>query len=293
MTTVVAAAGGVLWRPANGGVDVAVVHRPRYDDWSLPKGKLDDGETTHAAAVREIAEETGFAAVLGRHVGTVRYPVERPRPATKTVDYFAARAGAGSFRRNDEVDELRWCPVAAARDLLTYQHDRDVLAAFAALPAELTTLLLVRHAKAGRRGEWAGPDELRPLSEHGWRQAAAIRALVPLFGVDRVHSAPLLRCQQTIEAVAADLTVPVTNEPLLSEGNYRDRTAEAATRLTDIAADGGIAVVCSQGGVIPGLVSTLATTGGLDLTEVESRKGSVWALFFHGDKLIAADYTLP
>ena len=290
MASVVRAAGGVLWRPGAGGVELAVVHRPRYDDWSLPKGKLDDGESVHAAAVREIAEETGFAAVLGRHLGTVEYPVSTPRPATKTVDYFAAMAGAGSFHRNDETDDLRWCPVAATLDLLTYQHDQDILAAFAALPAELATVLLVRHAKAGKRSEWAGQDELRPLTKPGWQQAAAVRALAPLFGVDRVHSAPLLRCQQTVEAVAADLAVPLTSEPLLSEEIYRERADEAAGRLTEIVAAGGVAAVCSQGGVIPGLVSGLADTGGLDLDAVESRKGSVWPLFFHRGRLVAVDY---
>lgn len=290
MAPVVRAAGAVLWRPGAGGVELAVVHRPRYDDWSLPKGKRDGAESCHAAAVREIAEETGFAAVLGRHVGTVSYPVSTPRPATKTVDYFAARAGAGSFHRNDETDELRWCPVSEALDLLTYQHDQDILTAFGSLPAELAALLIVRHAKAGKRADWAGPDELRPLTEHGWQQAAAIRDLAPLFGVDRVHSAPLLRCRQTVQNVAADLGAPMTGEPLLAEEIYRERAGEAGARLAEIVAQGGVPLVCSQGGVVPDLVSRLADAGGVDLDAVESRKGSVWAVFFHRGTMVAADY---
>lgn len=290
VTATVRAAGAVLWRPAGDAVELALVHRPRYDDWSLPKGKLDSGESTHAAAIREVAEETGSHAVLGRHLGTVSYPISRPVLATKIVDYFAANAGTGSFHPNDEVDELRWCPVDAALDLLSYQHDRDIVAAFTALPPDLATLLLVRHAKAGKRDEWDGPDDLRPLTEPGWAQAKAIRTLLPLFGADRVHSAPQVRCVQTVQALADDLGVDVVVEPLLAEEPYRDDAAAALGRLGEIRAAGGVPVVCSQGKVIPDLVSRVAGAGGLDLGEVHSRKGSAWALFFANGTLVAADY---
>lgn len=166
----VPAAGAVLWRGTDhGAVGIAVVHRPRYDDWSLPKGKLHAGETIWAAAVREVLEETGFAATLGRHLGQIRYPIGSA--VTKAVDYFAARAGRGEFEPNSEVDELRWLPPEAGLTLLSYQGDRDTLTAFAALPAELATLLLVRHAKAGRRSDWSGADERRPLSAPGDRKS--------------------------------------------------------------------------------------------------------------------------
>jgi 8-oxo-(d)GTP phosphatase len=111
------AAGAVLWRP---GVEIAVVHRPRYDDWSLPKGKLEPGESIWLAASREVREETGFSCTLGRYLAQHRYPVTRPEPATKVVDYFAARAGSGSFQPNDEVDALRWVSLTEAGNLLTH-----------------------------------------------------------------------------------------------------------------------------------------------------------------------------
>lgn len=268
------AAGAVLWR-ADGLV--AVVHRPRYDDWSLPKGKLDPGETVPAAAVREVREETGFDAVLGRYLATVRYTAfGKP----KTVDFFAARAAGGSFAPNDEVDELRWVPVAEAAELVTKDTDRDVLAAYAAEPTDLATVLLVRHAKAGKRDNWPGEDDLRPLSQAGRRQAEGLRALLPLWGPTRVHSAPRTRCVDTVLGVARDLGSQVLVEPRLSEEGYWPDREAGLVRLLEIADGAGVPVVSSQGGVIPDVVATLASLAGLPLTEVPCKKGSVWLLAF-------------
>ncbi|MBV8933579.1 MAG: NUDIX hydrolase, partial [Kutzneria sp.] len=140
------AAGAALWRTNTaGGVEVAVVHRSRHDDWSLPKGKLEAQETAPLAAFREVVEETGFSPVLGRTLADVRYPAGG---ADKVVRYFSARVRSGRFAPNNEVDELRWLPPVEAHDLLTYSSDRDVLAALCSLPTDLVTLLLIRHAKA-------------------------------------------------------------------------------------------------------------------------------------------------
>ncbi|WP_433274844.1 NUDIX hydrolase [Actinosynnema sp. CS-041913] len=268
------AAGAVLWRDGS----VAVVHRPRYDDWSLPKGKLDPGETVPEAAVREVLEETGYRAVLGRHLTTVRYTAfGKP----KTVDFFSARAESGSFTPNDEVDELRWLPVDAAADLVTRDTDREVLATFAATPADLATVLLVRHAKAGKRDHWPGEDDLRPLSPAGWRQAAGLRSLLPLWAPSRVHSAPRVRCVETVQGVADRLGVGVLLEHRLSEEGYWPDREAGLVRLLEIADGVGVPVVCSQGGVIPDVVSTLASLSGLPLAEVPCKKGSVWLLSFH------------
>ncbi|ADP81700.1 NUDIX hydrolase [Pseudofrankia inefficax] len=134
----VRAAGGVVWRPAaGGGVEIVLVHRPRYDDWSLPKGKVDGDETWLAAAVREVDEETGLAVEVGVLLGDVTYPVRRhgsadSPPATKVVRYWALRVTGGAFTPNDEVDELRWLPPEQAAGLLSYDLDRDVVDRFLA-----------------------------------------------------------------------------------------------------------------------------------------------------------------
>ena len=127
----VAAAGGVVWRGRRGDIEVALVHRPRYDDWTLPKGKLEDGESELAAAVREVGEELGAAVAVSRRVGRVHY---RHDGAKKTVAYWAMRYLAGEFVPNDEVDAIEWLTPAHAAKRLTYAVDLPVLADFAALP---------------------------------------------------------------------------------------------------------------------------------------------------------------
>lgn len=300
----VRAAGAVLWREAAGRPEVALVHRPRYHDWSLPKGKLDSGETIPHAAVREVAEETGFSCVLSRFLGRVRYPIATARgEVPKQVDYFAARARDGAFRPNDEVDELCWLDVDRARQRLSYPQDVRVLDAFDRLPITVITLLLVRHAMAGTEADWPGDDALRPLSPDGLRQQTALRSLLPLFGPQCAYSAPLVRCEQTIAPVAEDLSLTITAEPLLSEAGYASHPRLAVDRVLGIAADGDIALVCSQGAPIPDLLTRLAESGDVACEtdtdgKVISAKGSVWILTFrrepHDDgppmRLAAADY---
>jgi 8-oxo-dGTP diphosphatase len=156
----------------------------------------------------------------------------------------------------------------------------------------LSTLLLVRHAKAGKRDEWHGDDALRPLSPSGWRQAAALARVLPLFGADRVHAAPRTRCEDTV----AGLGLEIRSEPLLSEEGYWVSPSAGVARLLDIVAAGGTPVVCSQGGVIPDVVARLADLNGVALDEIASKKGSFWVLSFlpptkrREPRLVAADY---
>lgn len=283
---VVRAAGAVLWRPgADGRTEVAVVHRPRYDDWSLPKGKPEPGETPAHTAVREVTEETGFHGRLSRFLTQVRYsvPTARSGRADKVVDYFAAEVHSGRFAPNHEVDELLWLRTDEARSRLSYPHDSHVLDTFERLPASVATVLLVRHAEAGNRSEWSGDDALRPLSETGWKQRDALRSLLPLFGPERFYSAPRVRCEQTVRAAADDLGIGLEIEPRLSEEGYRADPQAGVEQVLRIAGGAGTAVISSQGGVIPDLVTRLAADGNLALGEVHSKKGSVWTLTFRRD----------
>lgn len=293
----VRAAGAVLWREdGRRGVEVAVVHRPRHGDWSLPKGKLDAGESAPFAAVRELAEEAGCPAALGRRLGAVEYRLPDGRP--KRVEYFSAIARDGRCETDGEVDELRWLSPGEALSTVDYDGDRAVLEEFTATAPGSGTVLLVRHAEAGGRGDWDGPDDRRPLAARGLRQATHLRKLLPLFGAATVHAAPPLRCAETVTGVATDLDVAVTREPLLSEEGYWDDPAAGVRRLREIAGGakpGAAAVVCSQGGAIPHLVAILAAESGLSLPavtwpDVPCAKGSAWVLSFAADALVGADY---
>jgi len=284
---VVHAAGAVLWRTKRNAVEVALIHRPRYDDWSLPKGKVDPGETEPVTAVREILEETGQHAQLGRRLGAVRYPVAQ---GVKKVRYWTARAVGGDFVPNHEVDDLVWLPVDAAMKELQYAHDRKILRRFAKKPADTETVLIVRHGSAGRRSRFSGDDTLRPLDKTGRAQAEALTEQLLAFGAATVYAADRVRCQQTVEPLAAELGVPVHSERTLTEESYAADPKQARRRVLEIARSGGTPVICTQGKVIPDLVAWWSDRDGVSPDKSRNRKGSTWVLSLSGGRLIAADH---
>ena len=286
---VVHAAGAVLWRSAEDTAKplVAVVHRPRYDDWSLPKGKVDPGETEPVTAVREILEETGFAADLGRRLAAVSYPIG---PDVKNVRYWAARALGGEFTPNDEVDELVWLSAAEAMKRLQYPADRKVLRRFVKHPASTRTVLIVRHGTAGTKSRYKGDDRKRPLDKHGRAQAESLVGQLLAFGATEVHAAPRVRCHQTVGPLAEELGVPVRDEPTLTEEAYADDHGAGRRRVLEIARDGGTPVICTQGKVIPDLIAWWSDRDGVRPDKSRNRKGSTWVLSLADGKLIAADH---
>ncbi|AOD24555.1 NUDIX hydrolase [Rhodococcus sp. p52] len=287
------AAGAVLWRPvdenAPDDVQVALVHRPRYNDWSFPKGKLDAGETAVVAAVREIEEETGFRSALGSSLGKVVYPVPGHRKL-KRVDYWAARCLDGQFAPNDEVDELRWVPPEEAFDLLSYPMDRSVLRRFRRVPLDTTMALIVRHAKAGSRKKYKGDDRYRPLDASGRAQAEALVPQLTAFGGDSVVSADRTRCIATVEPFASRHGLEIAIEPALSEEEYRADPDRGRKRALEIASGPGTPVISSQGRVTPPLLEWWAERDGLVLPPARNRKASMWVLSLRGDRLVAADH---
>lgn len=284
------AAGAVLWRHgAAGGIEIALVHRPKYNDWSLPKGKLDPGETPVITAVREVAEETGLNARLGRYLGHVTYPIPGHRKL-KRADYWAAQVVDGAFESNAEVDVLEWHRIDGIMDALSYPMDRSIIRNFLRLPAETETLLVVRHAKAGRSDRFTGPDDERPLEKAGRAQAQALTANLLAFGASEIHSAPPLRCVQTVTPLAENLGVDIELEPLFSESGYETAIESARKRARKLVHTDSVPVICSQGKVIPDLLAWWADRDGVTLPPARNRKGSVWVLSIHNDRLVAADH---
>lgn len=281
------AAGAVLWRDDAGHTEVAVVHRPHYDDWSLPKGKVDPGETHPVTAVREIGEETGFACRLGRRLAVVTYPVGQ---ATKRVVYWAAQAVDGEFNPADEVDKLLWMPARDAMQKVQYPDDRKVLRRFVKAPHDTDTLLVVRHGRAGSRSKYKGDDRKRPLDKHGRAQAESLVGQLLAFGATEVHAAPRVRCSQTVEPLAQELGVSITPEPTLTEEAYADDHKAARHRVLEIAGAGGVPVICTQGAVIPDLINWWCARGGVRADKSRNRKGSTWVLSSDGGTPIAADH---
>ncbi len=197
------AAGGVAWRPGpDGEPEILLVHRKKYDDWSLPKGKTEPGEPLPVTAVREVLEEGGARLALGRRLVSVRYNVGG-RP--KRVHYWAARVLSVDERAvpNSEVDEVTWLPAARAVDKVSYAHDHGVLADFAARPARTVPLILLRHAKAVAKSGWKRADAARPLDDAGRSDAKALADLLACFAPrPRLISSTAVRCAETLRPLS-------------------------------------------------------------------------------------------
>jgi 8-oxo-dGTP pyrophosphatase MutT (NUDIX family)/phosphohistidine phosphatase SixA len=283
VNTVVRAAGGVVWRSRSDGLEIILVHRPRYSDWSLPKGKLDPGEHELTAAVREVFEETSVEGVPQARLPTIRYLTGEPG-VEKQVDFWSMRAAAWAPRpADDEIEEARWVPATAAQALLSYAHDRGVVRAFLGLPPVTAVVALVRHAKAGKRREWSGPDADRPLDLVGERDAQGLSGLLTLLRPDRVVSATPLRCRQTVEPLGLPLELDEAFDEL-------QPPAAAAAALQELAKRGGSTVVCSQGKLMPPLLTELTRRADVNF---HTRKGAGWVLTFSDGRLAGRDKLVP
>ena len=231
------------------------MHRPKYDDWTLPKGKLEPGEHVLAAAVREVAEETGLAVSLGRRLRPARYLAAG---LPKRVDYWVAEApgAASEFVPNHEIDQVAWVPAdAAVGARTTYQRDAETIAEFLAGPRRTAPMILLRHASAGSKSAWKGDDSARPLDAEGAQHARTLAGLLRCFGVSRVVSAPAERCVATVRPYAATVG-GVEVEPAFDATHGRSGggpDAEVAARK--LTAAGGPVVICAHRENLPVLAA--------------------------------------
>ncbi|GAA4999163.1 NUDIX domain-containing protein [Actinopolymorpha pittospori] len=233
--SVVEAAGAVVWRPsAHDRAEVLLVHRPKYDDWSFPKGKLLPGERAPVAAIREVAEETGIRIRLGPPLPTIRYPLTSG--ASKVVRYWSAVPAGGAleeadFVPNHEVDQRAWFRLTEAARQLTHARDRSLLPTL--VPTPTRALVLLRHAGAIARAEWPGDDLDRPLTEDGTAQARRLVELLAAYGIGRVVSSPARRCVDTVLPYATAHGLEIELEPAFAEGVDPGLVREHGLRLLD------------------------------------------------------------
>lgn len=282
------AAGGVVVRgDTQSTLEIALVHRPRYDDWTIPKGKEDPGEETVSCALREVAEETGLRCRVIGHAGTARY---RVAAGDKVVEYYLMRPfRSDGFRPNEEVDEMRWVPLHEVGQILTYDFDRRLLTELGAdTVLKHATTHLVRHGSAGDRHGWGGRDQERPLTDKGLAQAEALAAELSEVGISRLLSSPYLRCVQTLEPLAKRLGLVVETTDALAEG----AGISSIARLLDEVA-GTTTVLCSHGDVIPDTLSRLQGLGVRFLSPYECKKGSTWVVGHDGKEFTDALYVPP
>ena len=284
------AAGGVVTRHTGGDREFLIIHRPRYDDWSIPKGKLDAGEKYADAAAREIKEETGSDGVPISKLGSIAYA--SAARGQKVVRYWLFEHQAGKFRANSEVDEVRWITAAEAARMLTYPRDRNVFAWAATLAdsPRAGRVHLVRHAKAGDRSAWKKRDDIRPLTRAGRRQAKRIASALTTTPVSRILSSRYTRCTQTLQPLSLAIGEKIRTESRLAEGAKAGDLVNALGEL-----EGRAVVMSSHGDEITALVEAVAASGAhLEPgPDIETAKGGTWDLHLTGGRVTTGRYIPP
>ena len=261
----VLAAGALVWRVVGRRLQVLLIHRPRYDDWSWPKGKLDAGETLPACAVREVKEESGIHVVLGLPLPSVRYQLTDGR--TKVCTYWAATpAPADSLAvkarvpvkpsSKHEVDEARWLDARAAYQLLTREDDREPLGALIDLHEDdvlrTWTVVVARHGRARNRSAWKGDEDTRPLTTAGRVQAHSIVPILAAFGVEEVISSPWARCTQSVEPYVQASGADLLTAPQVTEAAARRDPSAVRRLIADLLGSRRAAtVLCTHRPVLP------------------------------------------
>ncbi len=237
-----------------------VIHRKRYDDWTLPKGKLEAGESVPACAVREVWEETGVTIKLGVPLDTIRY--ETGKPGLKQVEYWGGSVLEAVRRAPDaEVDVVSWLPVRAAMARLTFAHDHFLVQQFLDQPAT-TPLLILRHAKAMDRKDWSKKDSARPINARGRRQAKLLIPMLSAYGVTRLVSSTSTRCQSTVAPYASRLGLSVESYGQLSEEEGSDDAKGGVAKLLQSVRDSALAAgeptaLCIHRPVLPHILQAL------------------------------------
>ena len=265
----VLAAGAVLWRETKRGVEILLVYRTQHRDSSLPKGKVDPGETLPETAVREIAEETGLVVALGPPLGVVEYQL--PNGRDKVVYYWAAEVGElaianSTFAANDEIESLHWMSPADARAALSYPHDVDIVDRFAELHkqgrARTFAIIALRHGKATPPENWDGPDATRPLLQRGIDQSLSVALGIAAYRPAKLISSTAERCLQTIAPTARVTGLPVTEKAEISQDAYRGDSAAVSKVIAKRLRKRVTTVLCSHGPVLPQLIDVVVRTTG-------------------------------
>lgn len=246
------AAGALCWRLHRGELEVLLIHRPRYDDWSFPKGKIDEGETIPECAVREVAEEIGLKVRLGMPLPITRYDVVKPakpgkkaskegrtggteRTRSKEVWYWAAEVREGIPRHDDEeTDEVRWVAVDQAREMLTNRGDvvplDELLRLHETHTLRTTPFIVLRHAKAKPRSSWSRAESERPLAATGKRQAKAVERLLTAWRPRHLESSPWKRCAETVAPYVKRHRHRIRYRKSLTEKRAREYPQKAENR---------------------------------------------------------------
>jgi 8-oxo-dGTP diphosphatase len=284
------AAGAILWREKRPfELELALVHRAKFDDWTFPKGKIEDGESAIQAARREVLEETGIDAVFGPYLGFIEYEVDDEK---KKVQFWMAKVPdqVPEFVPNEEVDRLEWVNMKQARHFLTYDVERDMLKYFRDSERHGNVMIFLRHAKAVKRTEWSGDDSDRPLISEGQIMAKKLVKHLEMYDINEIHTSDAYRCMSTVEPFHEEHgTIKVVTDKL-SEYAFQKDELLAASYVKQLAKFGGNYLICSHNPILPLMVDHLVKYPEDFELDKELHPGDAWIVHHRGGKVFAVNF---
>ena len=287
MSSTIHAAGALVWRDNKDKTEIAIIHRPKYDDWSFPKGKVEINESLIACAHREVLEETNIQTEFGAFLGDVEYLTPDGK---KCVSFWAAKAvNQNAFNPNSEVDQLQWVEVKKVKELLTLETDKKILAQFLKLDFNTKPFILLRHAKAITRDEWPGDDDDRPLDSLGQSQANRLLSVYQVYNLDQIHTSDAVRCYDTVNPMAKSLGIKLEVTGKLSESTYKKDKEKAFDYAKDLIKEDSKILLCSHNPILPKMLNKLTKKSDVDADEGKLSPADGWVIHRNGKEIIQID----
>ena len=287
MIATIQAAGAVVWRNNKDKTEVAIIHRPKYNDWSFPKGKLEIGESLIACAHREVFEETNIQTEFGPFLGDIEYLTPDGK---KQVSFWAAKAITDKdFSPNSEVDQLKWVEVKKVKELLSLETDKKILAQFIKLDCDTKPFILLRHAKAITRDEWQGDDDDRPLDSLGQNQAKRLLSIYQVYNIEQIHTSDAVRCYDTVNPMVKGLGIKLEVTGKLGESAYKKDKEKAFDYAKDLIKEDARILLCSHNPILPKMLNRLTKKSDVDADEGKLSPADGWVIHRSGKEIIQID----
>lgn len=289
MNSVIVAAGAVVWRKSAKGItEIAIIHRPKYDDYSLPKGKIEPNESLISCAFREVFEETNLTTQFGPFLGEVEY---FSPDGLKKVSYWSAKSidEDSVFKPNNEVDQLLWSPLSKAIDKLTSETDKEIIGRFVNSFYDSQPIILLRHAKALARSEWPADDDDRPLDALGQTQASRLLSIYQVFNVKEIHTSDAIRCYDTVSPMAKALNLNLIVTGKVSESSFKKDKEKAFDYLKELLKADKSTILCSHNPVLPKLLTKVSKKNDLTPDEDKLQPADAWILHRVGKDVLQVD----
>lgn len=289
MSSRVLAAGAIVWRRNDSDeLEVALIHRPKYDDWSFPKGKLEENEIAITCAFREVMEETGFSIVMGPYIGELNYLTNG---INKNVQYWSARfISVVGVPQPSEVDVVNWFSISEAEVKLSHPDDISILKTFMNFDLDTNVLVLLRHAKALDRNEWIGDDGDRPLIQLGQLQAKLLLSTMQVYGIEEIHSSAAVRCYETVTPIARSLNLNLIFAEDLSEYLYAKNPDKPYKYIKELMKVNSNVIACSHNPILPEILNRLIDKTGIESSQTKLEPGDAWVIHHVDNVIIAIDF---